>query len=692
MGNNIISALGAGSGINTKELVDGLISAERAAPDKRLDTRKEEYEAQISAYGTLKSSLEEFKKVLDPLTNPDTFDNRSGTLPTNELLSAVELSPGAQTGTFKIKVDQLAQAQSLATATVADPDAQLLAGGAGEQTLTVNFGKWTYGAAAPGDAVGPPTAFLQNPDTKSLEIKITEGNSSLIDIAKAINEQDSELQAAVIKDGSGGSKLLLTAPSGEQQQLQIQSSHASLSMLDYDVGSANMEVTQAGQDARLEMNGLKLTRSSNTIDDVVQGFKFNLDSASATDTVTFTISEDQGTAEQAVRDFIEAFNTFAETANNLKGVTEDEETGKKTPGALSTDGAAKQIISNLLGSKSESISGLDENFNRLSSIGIMTKKDGGLEIDEDIFKKALEQDYDKVTALFARSETSSSTLVKPTFSNTRIPPDGDYTVEIIKSPEKAYVETGVMNIGGFPLVSDHSAYATTFDFQLNVHGENVYVLVPEGTYNTPEEWAEMLEGELDRQLSSRDAIGVDVTYDAASQKMRFTSEEYGSQGGTGIVFGPSTNAFRGTMNLAGQTSGLGQDMEGTINGEKADVSSSGNILLAPFSSKYSGAMFDISPGSQGTHTIGFSLGFAGNLLSDIENLLSSNGAITQREEALDKNVEKVDEDKKKLDERMEKATLRYQSQFLEMERVLAGLADAQGQLDNLLKTLFPENN
>ncbi len=57
MSNNIISSLGAGSGIDTTSLVSQLVEIERAPRQQSLDKREEELTSQISSYGILKNSL-----------------------------------------------------------------------------------------------------------------------------------------------------------------------------------------------------------------------------------------------------------------------------------------------------------------------------------------------------------------------------------------------------------------------------------------------------------------------------------------------------------------------------------------------------------------------------------------------------------------------------------------------------------
>ena len=56
MTTNILSALGSASGIDTKQLVQDLVSVQKAAPQARLNSRTADAQAQVSAYGILKSS------------------------------------------------------------------------------------------------------------------------------------------------------------------------------------------------------------------------------------------------------------------------------------------------------------------------------------------------------------------------------------------------------------------------------------------------------------------------------------------------------------------------------------------------------------------------------------------------------------------------------------------------------------
>ncbi|WP_370298988.1 flagellar filament capping protein FliD, partial [Pontibacterium sp.] len=187
MSDSIIKSLGAGSGIDTTGLVSSLVEIERASKEKTLDSKQEKLEAQISAYGTLKSSLSELQSAMSSLADNDTFNARSVSFPDSDVITPNSVDPGAQTGTYQIEVDQVAQAQSLATGSYADKEAALNESG----TLTISFGKWTY------DGSNNPSSFSSNADKSALNITVAT-DDSLQDIADKINAEDSDVQASVL--------------------------------------------------------------------------------------------------------------------------------------------------------------------------------------------------------------------------------------------------------------------------------------------------------------------------------------------------------------------------------------------------------------------------------------------------------------------------------------------------------------
>jgi flagellar hook-associated protein 2 len=65
---------------------------------------------------------------------------------------------------------------------------------------------------------------------------------------------------------------------------------------------------RAPQDAIIEVNGITIRKSSNTVTDVFEGVTFNLASASPNETVDITVARDGGSVEQTLTGFIGAYN------------------------------------------------------------------------------------------------------------------------------------------------------------------------------------------------------------------------------------------------------------------------------------------------------------------------------------------------------------------------------------------------
>ena len=69
----MISALGAGSGIDIKKLAEGLVEAERAPRKDRIDAKIKSTEARISGYGAMKSALSDLSAAYQALDDAREF-------------------------------------------------------------------------------------------------------------------------------------------------------------------------------------------------------------------------------------------------------------------------------------------------------------------------------------------------------------------------------------------------------------------------------------------------------------------------------------------------------------------------------------------------------------------------------------------------------------------------------------------
>jgi len=671
---SIISSLGGGSGIDTTSLVSQLSEIERAPKEQRLNSRQETIEAQISAYGTLKGALSEFQGILAPLATSDTFNARSVAFPDTDIITPNSLSAGAQTGSYQIEVQSVASAQTLVMGTSADAKAPV--GASGE--LNIQFGAWTY------DGSDNPDQFSVNAEKAALNITV-EATDSLEDIAEKINAGESGVQASVMKV-DGQFQLMLSSPSGEDNAMQITASDPSLSGFEFTQSNAAALETQQASDAILKVNGLTVNRQSNTIDDVIEGFDFTVNKAAVGETVNFSVDVDKGTAEQAVRDFVEAYNTFMTTASNLTGYSRDEN-NQVVRGDLSGDGTAKTLVNRLRQLVGSEVTGVESGFTALTNLGIRTERDGSLSINEDEFSKAFSEHFDLVGDLFAMKTSSGNGFVDVgmgTRVGNAVP--GEYNVEITQDPAKGKLvgEAIAGTLFDTPLDTTDGSYS----FRIKMNGTQSNDITLNGIYNSPEELRDALQSLIngDEKLQGINAA-VDVEYDQATGQFSFTSREYGSNSKVSFLNQSAVIDNLGFGAGSTVTATAGQDVAGTINGEAGF--GAGDVLLPPLGSDAYGLNLTIRPGAtaEGAFTIGFSKGVGGELGTLIDRFLSKEGAIFNREENLNNQLDKVAEDREGLDRRMEKYTARISAQFLAMEKIIGSLNATGDSLEGLLDRL-----
>ena len=432
MSQNIVNALGAGSGIDTAALVSSLVDVEKSAPQGRIDTKRATAETQISDFGLLSSALSTLQSAAETLGNADTFNSKSASFTDSTAFIPAALQPEAQAGDYSFEIDQLAQAQSLSSSAVfSDPSDAV-----GQGTLTFEFGAW--------DEVVPPidpSTFTVNSELPSQIITIDSTNNTLAGLAAAINEADFGVQASIVNDGTGH-RLVTRASSGLNNQLQItvaesggaasNTDNADLSRFAFNTSAFQLDQNQIGQDAELTVNGLAVSRSTNTIDDVIAGFEFRLAGITEDNAViNVSIEEDKSAGESAVRDFFAAYNTFLEALEPITGFNDETETF----GSLANDSLAKNIPGQIRQLLVGTVPGLDGTFTSLTNVGIRTELDGTLSIDEDDFSDAVSNNYELFKNLFVPVTQSSTDqiTVNSTGTNTTA---GEYDVVITQPPTK----------------------------------------------------------------------------------------------------------------------------------------------------------------------------------------------------------------------------------------------------------------
>lgn len=237
-----ITASGLGSSLDVNGIVSQLMAIEQQ-PITKLDTKEASYQAKLSAYGTLKSSMASLNDATSSLTNSASFQSIKATPSDTSLLTASANST-AIAGTYKLDIVKLAKAQNLAAKGQLSTSATI-----GTGTLTFDFG--TIAGATVDSTTGKYTgASFTSGGLGTRSITIDSSNNSLAGIRDAINASSMGITATLVNDGSATPyRLVLTAPSGAASSIKVSvtGSQALADLMAHDPASTQQQLTATGQ-------------------------------------------------------------------------------------------------------------------------------------------------------------------------------------------------------------------------------------------------------------------------------------------------------------------------------------------------------------------------------------------------------------------------------------------------------------
>ena len=431
---SITSTTGA-SGLAIDSIVTGLMTIEQQ-PINRVKTQVSAYNTKLSAYGTLKSGLSNFQAALDKMATAAKFTSQSAKL--SDGSSMVATADGTATnGSYSISVTQLATSQKLATSAYASATDII-----GTGTLNISFGTYT----------ATPASFTANADKQALSITIDSTNNTLSGIRDAINAKNASVTASIVNDGSGNRLVITSKDTGAVNSLKIDvtdtdgngADGTGLSALAYDpLGTAgagkNMTQLVGAQNALLVVDGLDVSKPSNTLNDVIQGVTLNLKSITSTNT-TLEIGTDTETIQASVQGFVDAYNKLN---SSLRDLTKFVEGGSSSNGPLLGDSTTRDIMVKLKSMLARP-STTATTFRTLGDIGIKSGDNGVLTLDSAKLTTALNTNLTDVAKLFAPSATTSDPQVTYVSSSNKTQ-TGTYAINVSQLGSSSQDAAGSIN-------------------------------------------------------------------------------------------------------------------------------------------------------------------------------------------------------------------------------------------------------
>ncbi len=372
---SIISS-GIGSGLDIAGIVQQLVAAEAAPAEQRFARQEARIQSKLSAYGSLKSALSEFRDQLEDMKTLNTLLTRRANSG-NEDLFTVVADETAIPASYSVEVVQLAQSEKLISGAFADADALV-----GTGTLTV-----TVGAV-------------------SFDVEITEENNTLAGIRDAINAApDNAGLNTTIVNADGGSYLVLSgARTGAAYTVSVAQAggDGGLAALTYDAASGTGTLTRssAAQDAEVRIDGLVVYSETNTVTGAIDGVSLDLFEARPGELNDATIAYDAPAVGGTIRSFVDAYNALVDTVGSLTSFNADTREAGPLLGDATLRGIRDQLRRELSTAAGDSLSV----YRNLSDIGITLQTDGKLSVDDTKLDNALADNFQDVGRLFAGTE------------------------------------------------------------------------------------------------------------------------------------------------------------------------------------------------------------------------------------------------------------------------------------------------
>lgn len=657
-----ISSAGVGSGLDVSGIVSKLMAVEQQ-PIANLNKKEAAFQAKISAYGSLKSALSGFQGVLLGLTNASSFRSVTATPADNTIVTA-SASSIAVAGSYALDITQIAQAQKLVATGQTSTTASI-----GNGTVTIDFGTISGGAfnAVTGKYTG--ASFTSNGNgAKTLTIDAS--NNSLSGIRDAINAANIGVSATIINDGSA-TPYRLSLSSGSMgginsMNISVAGDAALGNLLGQDpAGTQNMSEVVTAQNASFKVNGVTVSKTSNTVTDVISGVTLNLLKPTAS-TTSVTVAQDSGSVQTSVSSFVKAYNDLNTTLKNLSGY----DAAAKKGGVLQGDSTVLQLQAKVRSILTTSVSNTSGALTNLSQIGVSFQRDGSLALDSAKLSSAISSNFSDIASLFAETGRATDSLISYTSStsNSKV---GTYGVDIT-----ALATQGSLTGSAAPVSTTITA-GVNDALDVSVNGTSTSITLAAGTYT-----AATLAAELQSKINGSTAIssaGLAVTVTQSGGAFTLTSSTYGSSSAIAVTGG------NGLTNLLGTpTQSFGVDVAGTIDGQFA--TGSGQSLTG--SGNAEGLKILVSGGALGARgSVSFSQGYAYTLNSLVTSLLATDGALNARTSGITNSITSISKQRDALAARLVGIEARYRTQFTNLDTMLSGMNQTSNYLTQQLNAL-----
>jgi len=378
----LLTSLGAGSGVDTASLAQNLVDAERAPQENAINAKITKNDARISGYSAISYVVSQVQTAFTAIKDQTNFSSLTAN---NSNSTAFSVTTGAYAaeGSHDVEVLQVAKNQRSSSVGLASATASLNGGRAMNFTFTLQ-GK-------------APTT-----------IALDAGKDTPQELVSAINNAKTGVTAKLVNTGNGSTpyQIVLSGPMGSAGTFAIDppkdaASSAAISGFSFPDNNAN---NQTASDAKLKVDGVSYTRTSNSINDVVLGVTFSLKTTTSSP-ASLDLTRDTTTIKDKLNTLVQSYND----AITMLGVVSDPKSTVDTYGATLVGDSTVRMVKQQLRSMFTSPSSTPgSSVSSLWQMGISIDEKGTMSVDSTKLDTALTSNFDDVVKTFTGNQNNTS--------------------------------------------------------------------------------------------------------------------------------------------------------------------------------------------------------------------------------------------------------------------------------------------
>jgi flagellar hook-associated protein 2 len=507
-------------------------------------------------------------------------------------------------------------------------------------------------------------------DGSAVSLSFTVGASDTVQtLLDKINDATSGFGAGSRKATASvvGGRIVVTDATGGDSQLSLSLTANRAAGGSVSLGRMAIATTGrarelvAGTDAKVTIDGVALTRSSNVITDAISGVTLNILNSEPGTTVDVTVARDTDSIKSSLTSVTKAYNAL------VKFVSDQQASGQPLASSSPLRSAMSSITNTLLAD----VPGATGSFKRTAVAGLSLQKDGTLALDNAMFDAALSTNYQDVLNLFQTSGTATNSEVTYQFSTDKTKA-GTYAVNITQAATTA----SVLGTGFSGTYVDDGTPDT-----MSITDASTGV-----TGNIQLENGDTTADIVDKLNAMFGANKMNVTATVNGNNIAISGTQYGSLANITVAYAAGGTDGSAQLGIAAQLY-AGLDVQGTIGGLPAigtgrSLTGATGGVTDGLVIKYTGTAI----GAMGTVT--FMQGAAGGLFLAADAIArSGDGAIAMQQDAISRTITSLTTRADTIQGQLDRKKESLIAQFTAMEAAIAKIQTQGTAITNFITSM-----